>query len=69
MRLCGRESMLKRYRQIFRNMADDRIRNGLLVWRYRLTRPGRFPKQVVAKTFRIIEIVLERLALLKRTSE
>lgn len=61
--------MIERYRQILRNMADDRIRNGLLVWRYRLTRPGRFPKRVVAKAFRTIEIVLERLALLKRTSE
>lgn len=61
--------MIKRYTLILRNMADDRIRNGLLVWRYRLTRPGRLPKPFVIKAFKALEITLERVALLRRAGE
>ena len=60
--------MIKSYRQILRNIFDDRIRNGLLVWRDRLTRPGRLSKPAVAKILRIIELSLEKVALLRRDS-
>jgi len=50
--------MINRYRQILRNIVDDRIRNGLLVWRYRLTRPGRLSKPIAIKVFRFLEMSL-----------
>lgn len=61
--------MTKRYRQMLRNIVDDRVRNGLLVWRYRLTRPGRLSKPAVGNVLKIIEIILERVGVLRRKSE
>lgn len=57
--------MIKRYRQILRNIVDDRIRNGLLVWRYRLTRPGRLSKPIAIKVFRFLEMSLEKISILQ----
>lgn len=51
---------------MLRDTVDDRIRNGLLVWRYRLTRPGRLPKPLIIRVFRYVETVLEKISILQK---